>query len=68
MYIWMVGNDDPSSPNNEFTVAGLDTMGRFSQLAKAVGGYIVSMAPAGRLVEPGGVIAALLIFSTSKSK
>ena len=36
--------NDLKDPNNNFTVAQLDLMGRMSQLAKA-DGYIVTMAP-----------------------
>jgi hypothetical protein len=43
------GNDDFSSPYNHFTVECLDLMGRFSQLAKEKGSYIVSMVPAGKV-------------------
>eukprot|EP00808_Paulinella_micropora_P019717 g69830.t1 len=39
------GNDDLSSPLNLFTVAQLDWVGQFSQLAKSEG-YIVTMVPA----------------------
>ena len=43
------GNDDFSSPYNHVTVEFLDLMGRFSQLAKEMGNYIVSMVPAGTM-------------------
>jgi len=46
------GNDDPNSQYNHFTVECLDFMGRFSQLAKQKGGYIVSMAPAESYLDP----------------
>lgn len=40
----MEGANSPSSPTNAFTVACLDTVGIFSQMAKA-DGYIVSIVP-----------------------
>jgi len=46
------GNDDPSSIYNTFTVECLDLMGRFSQLAKSQGNYIVAMAPAESYLDP----------------
>lgn len=48
---YILGNDDVSSVYNEFSVACLDLMGRFSQLAKAKG-YLVTMAPAGKAKQP----------------
>eukprot|EP01040_Poterioochromonas_malhamensis_P004072 gene4074-4356_t len=45
------GNDTPSSPYNEFTVACLDLMGEMSKYAKA-DGYIVTMAPAESYIDP----------------
>jgi len=46
------GNDDPNNQYNHFTPQCLDTMGRFSQLAKERGNYIVSMAPAESYLDP----------------
>lgn len=43
------GNDNFNSPNNLFSCECLDLMGRFSQLAKERGQYIVTMAPAGMM-------------------
>jgi hypothetical protein len=45
------GADDINSPTNEFTVACLDLMGRFSQLAQA-DGYIVSIVPPESYLDP----------------
>jgi len=60
VFVIMIGNDDPSSQYNHFTVECLDFMGRFSQLAKQKGGYIVSMAPAGNLCYNFGFFSSLL--------
>lgn len=46
------GNDDPDSPNNLFSKDCLDYMGQFSQMAKYIDGYIVSMAPAESYFDP----------------
>lgn len=45
------GHDDIQNSNNHFSVACLDFMGRFSQLAKR-DGYIVSLAPAESYLDP----------------
>lgn len=45
------GNDLPSSPFNFFTAAVLDSVGRFSVLAKEAG-YVVSMVPPESYLDP----------------
>lgn len=45
------GNDDLSSPYNQFTLPCLDLMGQMSQLAKK-DGYLVSMVPAESYLDP----------------
>ena len=46
----MEGANEVSSPTNFFTVACLDLVGQFSQLAKA-DGFIVSLVPPERLIS-----------------
>lgn len=45
------GYDDPSNPNNVISVACVDLVGRFSQLAQA-DGFIVTMVPPESYLDP----------------
>ena len=47
----ITGNDDMKNPNNVFTEACIEVMGKMSQFAKS-DGFVVSMAPAESYMDP----------------